>query len=83
MVSNTNKLTQKYLYEKYNRTVISKQEYASETGESVSTVDSKISKNEGIAGYIKLGKSKNAKIVFPISEVAAFLSNTVEVDNGL
>ncbi len=83
MVSNTNKLTQEHLFKKYNKTAISKREYASEIGVSVSTIDNYISKNDGIPKYIRLGSSKNAKIVFPISEVVAFLSKTMEVDDEL
>ena len=78
MVSDTKTLIQKHLYEKYNKSVINKKEYAIENGISVSTVDNYIAKNEGVAKYIKLGSSKNAKIVFPIIEVAKFLSSTVD-----
>ncbi len=78
----TSKITQKYLYEKYNKTAINKQEYASEIGVSVSTVDNHISKKEGVSNYIKLGSSKNARIIFPIEEVAKFLSQTIEVDSS-
>jgi hypothetical protein len=37
----------------------------------------------GIPKYKKIGNAKNAKVIFPILEVARFLSQTVEVDNGL
>jgi len=65
---------------KYNRPILTKKEYAEETGSSVSTVDNHIAKNDGIAEYVKLGSSKYAKIVFPVIEVAKFLSNTVDTN---
>ena len=83
MKFDTTERIEEYLLNKYNKSVINKKEYANENGISVSTVDSHIAKNEGVAKYIKLGNSKNAKILFPIIEVAKFLSKTVEVDNEL
>lgn len=83
MKFDTTERIEEYLLNKYNKSVISKKEYANENGISVSTVDNHIAKNEGVAKYIKLGNSKNAKILFPIIEVAKFLSKTVEVDNEL
>ncbi len=77
MIFDTTERIQEYLLNKYDKSVISKKEYANEIGSSVSTVDNYIAKDEGVAKYIKLGSSKNAKIVFPIIEVAKFLSNTV------
>ena len=83
MIIDTTERIQVYLLGKYNRSILSKKEYAGEFGISVSTVDNYIAKNEGVAKYVKLGSSKNAKVIFPIIEVAKFLSKTVEVDNGL
>ena len=40
-----------------------------------------IAKNDGVAKYVKLGSAKNARIVFPIVEVAKFLAGNVEVDD--
>ncbi len=72
-----------YLSEKYNKAALNKKECASEIGVSVSTLDNYISRKEGMPKYIKLGSPDNGRIVFPITEVAKFLSNTVEVDNDL
>lgn len=80
MKFDTTKRIEEYLLNKYNKSVISKKEYANETGSSVSTVDNYIAKNEGVAKYVKLGSSKSAKIVFPIIEVAKFLSDTVDAN---
>ena len=71
-----------YLSEKYNKAALSKKECAGEIGISVSTIDTYISKNDGMPNYIKLGSSKNARIIFPIEEVAKFLSQTIEVDSS-
>ena len=73
----------KYLTEKYNKAALFKKECANELGFSTSTLDNHIANNEGIPNYIKLGTAKNSRIAFPITEVAKFLSNTVEVDNDL
>jgi predicted DNA-binding transcriptional regulator AlpA len=67
----------KYLLNKYKKMVISKQELGDELGVGKSTIDLYISKNEGIPPYKKLGKAKNAKVVFNILEVAKFLNNTI------
>lgn len=83
MKFDTTEQIQEHLLRKYNKVALSKKEYADEIGVSVSTVDNYLKKNERVAKYVKLGTSKNAKIVFPIIEVAKFLSETVEVDNGL
>ena len=80
MKFDTTERIEEYLLDKYNKPVISKKEYANETGSSVSTVDNYIAKDEGVAKYVKLGSSKHAKVVFPIIEVAKFLSNTVDTN---
>jgi len=67
-----------YLNSKYKRATLGKKEMAVELGVSLSTIDLYISKNMGIPRYRKLGKSKNAKVVFNIADVADFLSRTVE-----
>ncbi len=71
------------LRERYNRSIISKKELASELDISISTLNNYMAKGYCIPKYKKIGSAKNAKVVFPISEVAKFLSQTIEVDNGL
>ena len=66
-----------FLYKKYKKMLITKQEMASELGIGKTTMDSYVSKNEGIPPYKKLGTAKNAKVVFNIIDVAKFLNNTV------
>lgn len=66
-----------FLHKKYKKILISKQEMADELGVGKTTMDSYVSKNEGIPPYKKLGTAKNAKVVFNIIDVAKFLNNTV------
>ena len=66
-----------FLHKKYKKILISKQEMADELGIGKTTMDSYVSKNEGIPPYKKLGTAKNAKVVFNIIDVAKFLNNTV------
>ena len=51
---------------------------AHELGISYSTIDGYIAKGYGIPNYKKLGKAKNAKVVFNIIDVAKFLSETIK-----
>ena len=46
---------------------------------SVSSINSYISKGEGIPEYIKVGNAKNGKVLFPIVNVVNYLSNTIKV----
>ena len=75
---NNYELVYEYLKQKYKRATIGKKEMAVELGVSLSTIDLYISKNMGIPRYRKLGKAKNAKVVFSIVDVAEFLSQTIE-----
>ena len=70
------------LRKKYGRSVLLKKELAEELGIALSTLNNYMAKGYGIPRYRKIGDAKNAKVVFPIIEVAKFLSETVEVDNG-
>jgi predicted transcriptional regulator len=70
-----------FLHKKYKKILISKQEMADELGVSKTTMDSYVSKNEGIPPYKKLGTAKNAKVVFNIVDVAKFLNNTIATAN--
>lgn len=67
-----------YLQKKYKRAVISKAEMAEELGISNSTLDLYISKCCGLPNYKKLGKAKNAKVVFNLLDVADFLTQTIK-----
>lgn len=67
-----------YLLKKYKRAVISKIEMASELGISSSTLDLYIAKGTGLPNYKKLGKAKNAKVVFNLLDVADFLTKTIK-----
>ena len=51
---------------------------ADELGISSSTLDLYISKGTGLPNYKKLGKAKNAKVVFNLIDVAEFLSQTIK-----
>lgn len=67
-----------YLLKKYQRAVISKVEMANELGISSSTLDLYIAKGTGLPNYKKLGKAKNAKVVFNLLDVANFLTKTIK-----
>ena len=67
-----------YLAKKYKRAVINKTEMAEELGISNSTLDLYISKGCGLPSYKKLGKAKNAKVVFNLIDVADFLTQTIK-----
>ena len=76
IITNEEKLYQ-YLRDKYNRIIISKKELAQELGVCKSTIDHAIIKNEDMPPFKKLGKAKNARVVFNIVDVAKFLDNTI------
>jgi len=67
------------LRERYGKATLSKREMANELGVSMSTLDLYISKGYGVPNYKKLGKAKNAKMVFSIVDVAKFLADTIKV----
>jgi predicted DNA-binding transcriptional regulator AlpA len=67
-----------YLQTKYKRVVLSRSEMAKELGISNSTLDLYIAKGTGLPNYRKLGKAKNAKVVFNLIDVADFLSQTIK-----
>ena len=66
------------LKNRYKKSTLSKREMAHELGISYSTIDGYIAKGYGIPNYKKLGKAKNAKVVFNIIDVAKFLSETIK-----
>ncbi len=63
------------LIQKYQKSFINKAELASELDCSVSAVNNYISKGYGIPQYKKLGNAKNARVLFPITCVAEYMSN--------
>jgi len=67
------------LKSRYKRITISKAEYANEVGQCVGTVDRRIKDKIGLPPYKKLGKAKNAKVVFNIIDVAEYLADTIKV----
>jgi len=72
------KLIYNDLKDRYKKSTLSKREMAHELGISYSTIDGYIAKGYGIPNYKKLGKAKNAKVVFNIIDVANFLSETIQ-----
>lgn len=72
-MQNTETNYMKILYETYGKLAISKKELSQELGISVRTLNTRISQNMGIPAYIK-GNARNAKIMFPIAEVAKYMN---------
>lgn len=66
------------LQTRYKRATISKREMAHELNISYSTIDGYISRGYGLPSYIKMGKAKNAKVVFSLIDVSEFLSQTIK-----
>lgn len=69
----------KRLADKYGKSVLNKTELSHELGISVSTINNYISKGFGIPNFIKVGKSANGTVIFPVEEIAMFLTNTIKV----
>ena len=67
------------LKERYNKSFINKTELAHELSCSVSAINNYIVKGCGVPEYIKVGKAKNAPVLFPIASVASYLSHTIRV----
>jgi len=66
-------LTQQFGY------TLTKKELAQVLKVSVSSINNYIVKGEGIPEYTKVGTGKNGKVLFPVVNVADYLSNTVLV----
>jgi len=66
-------LTQQFGY------TLTKKELAQVLKVSVSSINNYIVKGEGIPEYTKVGTGKNGKVLFPVVNVADYLSNTVSV----
>jgi len=58
---------------------LSKKNLADELDVSVSTIDRSIAHGLGLPPYKKLGKAKNAKVIFNIVDVAEYLADTIKV----
>jgi len=71
--------TYESLRETYGKSGLSKVELANELGMGLSTVSKKMSEGLGIPNYKKIGTAKNARVIFPLADVAEFLADTVEV----
>ena len=67
-----------YLNDKYKKLQLNKNEFALESGQSVSTINLNIAKGINLPNYIKMGTSKNASIRFNIFDVAEYLSQTIK-----
>ena len=63
---------------RYKKATLSKKEMANELGVSTSTLDKYIKDGIGTPNYKKLGKAKNAKVIFNIVDVAMFLAQTIK-----
>ncbi len=75
----TNQMIYNSLYEKYKKLALSKSELAQELGMGLSTVSKIMAEGMGLPNYKKVGIAKNSRVLFPLADVAEFLSNTVEV----
>lgn len=65
---------------KYNKSAITKQELADELGVSLSAINYNLSRGINLPNYKKLqGVGKYGKVLFPLHEVANYLSQTSKV----
>ena len=78
-MTNRTKLIYDDLKARYKKSVLSKAEMANELGVSISSIDKYMAHRLGVPPYKKLGKAKNAKVVFNIIDVAEFLADTIKV----
>ena len=58
--------------------LISKKQYSKIINCSVSSVDNYIREGYGCPNYKKMGKAKNAKVLFSLIDVANYLAQTVK-----
>lgn len=68
----------KDLSTKYGET-LTKVELSEVLKVSVSSINNYIVRGEGIPGYVKMGTSRNARVLFPVVNVVDYLSNTIKV----
>lgn len=80
MAQDTKLATEEYLKKKYKKLALSINELAQEIGVSHSTIRGNVKKGLGIPEYRRVGGgTQRKKIVFPINEVAKWLSDTQQV----
>ena len=72
-------LIYKNLSKRHNKEAINKKELALLLGVSVSFIDNGVMFGSHIPKYKKLGNSKNSRIIFPLLEVAEFLSKVENI----
>ena len=63
-----------YLLKKYDKLGLNRKETAIEIGISLSQLDKLLKAGVGLPNYKRLGRSQKARIVFPINEIADFLT---------
>ncbi|MCK5111676.1 MAG: helix-turn-helix domain-containing protein [Arcobacteraceae bacterium] len=66
------------LVQKYNRTMLTKQNFADELGVSLSTIDKLIAKGNILPTPVKIGTTKNATIRYAITDIADFITSNTE-----
>ncbi len=64
------------LFRKFNKAQLTRKEMASVLEISLTSLDTLISKGHLPVRYLRIGKSQNARYVFPLLEVANFLAFT-------
>ena len=69
----------KDLTDRYKKSSLTKKELANELSVSVSSINNYICQGVGIPQYKKIGEAKNARVIFPIINVASYLSETILV----
>lgn len=80
MINNQSyKTTFDALQHKYKKLALSKSEFAKEIGMGLSTISKMMAEGMGLPNYKKIGTAKNSRVIFPLVDVAKFLSDTVEV----
>ena len=72
-------LNLKILKDKYEKATLTKKELAWELNISESSINQRISQALDLPNYKKLGSGKGAKVVFPLIEVARYLTETVKI----
>ena len=70
------------LRSRHDKETLTLVECAKELSVSKHTLYAYISNGKDLPNYVKLGNAKNGRIIFPIVEVAKFLSNTQKIFNN-
>jgi len=71
--------TLQLLKDTYGKSTLTKKEVAKELNLSVSTISNRISQGYDLPNYKKLGANRCDKVVFPIVELAKYLTKTIKV----